>query len=222
MPYRKKQTKKRPYRRRRKYNPFKVMRTPMPPKFATKLRYYQNVSVDPGTGTMTTYSFAANGLTQPNLTGSGHQPRGFDQFMLMYNHYVVVGAKITATFLNSDPNIPIVVGCYVGTDAATATDLRDFLEQGNRKYKVLSADTHGGSSITTVTEFGSPKKEFGITNMMDNTNLRGYVSGNPTEILYFHLFSCSQNEVGNPTTTDVSVMIEYSVVFGEPNDLAAS
>ena len=34
----------------------------------------------------------------PNHTGVGHQPLYFDQLMTIYNHYIVIGAKITVKF----------------------------------------------------------------------------------------------------------------------------
>ena len=70
--------------------------SPMPCSFATKLTYSSNVSINPGAaGTPAAYVYRANGLYDPDLTGGGHQPRGYDQFTPMYNHWTVVGAKVT-------------------------------------------------------------------------------------------------------------------------------
>lgn len=190
--------------------------------YATKLRYYEQVSMDPGIGAVAFHSYAANGCYDPNLTGVGHQPRGFDQLMTMYNHFLVVGSKISVNFVNTDPNIPAVVGIQVSTDPAFSTSLADYMEQGIRNYRVVCGDTQAGSNTAYLTSKSSPKKEFGVTNLRDNTSLRGSASGNPSELLYYHLFACAQNEASNPSPVDITVVIDYLVLFGEPNDLAGS
>ena len=43
--------------------------------------------------------FVANGAFDPNLTGVGHQPRGFDQFMAGYETFTVTGSKISVNFV---------------------------------------------------------------------------------------------------------------------------
>jgi hypothetical protein len=193
----------------------------MPPSYATKLRYFETVEIDPGTGTPTQYSFSANGLFDPNYTGTGHQPRGFDQLMLMYNHYIVVGAKITCTFHSLSPIVSVVAGIHVGTDVTATPDLTDIIEQGNRKYVVLGGNSEGDNT-KTVTEYCSIKKEFGLKDIRDNASIKGHVTGNPTEQCYFHIFTCAQNEVSNPTVVETSVLIDYLVIFTEPNDLDKS
>lgn len=217
--YRKKRNVKRP---RRKRKTLSLRRSPMGTSFATKLRYYDTVSVNPGVGSLAYHKFAANGLYDPDLTGTGHQPRGFDQLMVMYNHYLVVGSKITITVHNSDANIPIVCGVYTSVDNQTTTAPRDFMEQAGRRYTVLAGDAQGGNNIKTLTAYASPKKMFNVANLKDNTNLRGYISANPTELLYYNLFAFSQNETSDPAACDFSVVIDYLVIFSEPNDLDAS
>ena len=36
-----------------------------------KLRYCENISVDPGAGVAGTYTYSANGLYDPNISGTG-------------------------------------------------------------------------------------------------------------------------------------------------------
>ena len=42
-----------------------------------------------------------NSLFDPNLSGLGHQPRGFDQLMAVYEKYTVVAAKITVCYVSN-------------------------------------------------------------------------------------------------------------------------
>lgn len=224
-PYRRKygKRKRKTYKKRsyRKAN-FSMMRAPAAPTLATKLRYYTPANIDPAAGVAVPRIFRANSLYDPDYLTGGSQPRGFDELMVLYNHYTVVGSKITVTFANHDTAQPVIVGIHVSTDPASTGPIRDFIEQGNVKYKVLSADTGAGNNVGTITEYASIKKEFGLKNIMDNHNLRGDAGANPNEELFFNIFAAPQDDISNPGTTRLSVLIEYLVVFSEPNDLTGS
>lgn len=221
MPRRNKKTKKTRRRFRRKPR-FSLMRAPAAPTFATKLRYYSPAFIDPAAGVAIPRIFRANSIFDPDYVVGGSQPRGTDELLALYNHYTVVGSKITVTFANHDTSQPVICGIQVSTDAASTNPIRDFMEQGNIKYCVLSADSGAGNNVKTLTEYASVKKEFGLKNIMDNHNLRGDAGSNPSEELYFNIFAAPQDDISNPGVVRLSVLIEYLVVFSEPNDLAGS
>jgi len=56
-------------------------------KTTRALRYSDYFQLTTTSGAVSTYVFAANGLYDPNITGTGHQPMGFDQLLQFYNHY---------------------------------------------------------------------------------------------------------------------------------------
>ena len=49
-----------------------------------RLKYCQEVSLNPTVGAVASADFAANGLYDPYLSGVGHQPMGFDQLMTFF------------------------------------------------------------------------------------------------------------------------------------------
>ena len=63
-----------------------------------KMRYVEEFELNPGLGSVASYVFRANGLYDPNYTGAGHQPYGFDQWMTYYNQFTVLGSKMKAIF----------------------------------------------------------------------------------------------------------------------------
>jgi hypothetical protein len=81
-------------RRQLKRNRMIIYKAPIPNKFATKLRYSESVNIDPSLGGVPgVHVFNASSCYDPNTTGIGHQPRGFDQWMAMFDHFTVVGSR---------------------------------------------------------------------------------------------------------------------------------
>jgi len=61
-----------------------------------RLRYSCEVSAtSSGTIVVACYNFAINNLYDPDSTGVGAQPVGFDQWMTLYGLYTVVGGKVS-------------------------------------------------------------------------------------------------------------------------------
>lgn len=58
----------------------------------------------------TPYYFAINDVFDPNFTGTGHQPRGFDQIAVLFKKYRVFGCRVAATFIN-----PTTTTMWVGS-----------------------------------------------------------------------------------------------------------
>ncbi len=65
-------------------------------KTTAHLRYVDTISIDSGT-TIASHVFAANGLFDPDITGTGHQPLMFDEYTLLYNRYRVISSKCKVT-----------------------------------------------------------------------------------------------------------------------------
>ena len=86
-----------------------------------KLRYVQEITLNSASGVYDVHSFRANSLFDPDYNGVGHQPSNFDRWMEIYNHYTVVGSKITAKYMPST-NPSSNAGGYFGimlTDDST-------------------------------------------------------------------------------------------------------
>lgn len=216
MPYKRKYRK-----RRRRKRGLQLLRAPVAPKFFTKLRYYEYITIAIGPGTATGHLFGANCLYDPNITGVGAQPRGWDQLIALYNHAHVLGSKITVEFFNKDPNYPIQAGVRVLTDPTISTSLKDYMEAPNAKHTLLGI--RGESSANKrLTEKFSAKKEFSVKNVMDNHDLKNSATANPTEIGYFLVWGCSQDETDDATNIQCSVTIDYITMFSEPNDVGPS
>lgn len=212
---------KRPSRRyRRKNYMYRAMRAPLPNKLFSKLKYAdRTVTVNPTSTIMDVHVFSANGLYDPDITGVGHQPRGFDQLMTMYDHYTVVGAKITVSFLPtlaSSVNQNAVVGIALKDSPSFPTDANEYLEGRNVAFRYISNTSGSVSAPVRVTKNCSVSKFLGIKGLMSSSIARGTVSTNPTEQVYFHIFCDNVDNSSELNVMNASVYIEYMVVFTEP------
>jgi hypothetical protein len=181
-------------------------------------RYGTYISLAGTSGAVASYVFSANGMFDPDITSTGHQPMGFDQLILSYNHYTVVGARLTATFHNNattTPNACVSVNGSV-TPVTVATDL---IEVGMNNHTVLGQPT-GSDSVKTLEAKVSIKKFEGVDDPLDVIDLRGSAAANPAEQTYFHVQTWDSNLV--TTSTIVEVIIEFAAVWTEPRVLTPS
>lgn len=222
MPYTKKsRTKKtsrrRPYRRRPRRA--LIRKSPMPLKFATKLRYVDNFTLDgAASGFATVKVFNAGGLYDPDTSGGGHQPRGFDQLMAMFDHYVVIGSRITVDIAASSVESQNqICGVALRDGATVAAAPVDYLELGTvRSRQMTPANPRAKFTLNY-----SPKRFLGRSSVMSDSTLKGSVGANPTESAYFHIFTAGQNS-SDPAACTVFVTVDYLAVFIEPKDVTGS
>ncbi len=194
---------------------------PLGKSFRFKTRYCdKNIQVNPGAGGVpSTHVFSLNGLYDPDITGIGHQPLGFDQLMVMYDHYTVVSARARVTFQNTDTTYQQLCIMQIKDTATTSTDSNEILENGNVKYCTLGI--HGsGQAIAERTISVSPSKFFG-RKVMEGDKYQGTVSTNPSDQLYLHL-QIGPTEGVDADIVDCTVEIEYVAILTEPKQFSQS
>lgn len=208
---------KRRFRRRRKRT--FVHRSPIARKMVTKLRYAEQVDLNPTAGVVAGHIFSANGLYDPNIAVGGHQPRGFDQLMALYDHFVVLGAYITVNYDNTGNAGNALVGIAMRDSATADTDINDYMETGRVIQKYAGGS---GAPSTTVRMKGNPNKFLGRSKPLADSQLKGSASANPTEQVYFHIFAGDTDGLTNLNAIHCSVIIDYIVAFIEPKNPAQS
>jgi len=184
-------------------------------KHRATLRYFGNfASVNPGIGgTAASVCYSANGLADPDITGAGHQPIGFDQYMALYQNFTVIGAKIHCYFENGDNENAQFVFVTCRNSSANEPDTREVVENGYLNMKLMSARTKDryiaecGTSVDIA-------KYLGLSNIMDEDDAQGDALNNPQRQVYFLVgaFPTTSTDSG---VVYVNVVIEYDVVFHE-------
>lgn len=163
--------------------------------------------------------FSANGLFDPDITGIGQQPVGFDQMTPLFDHYTVIYAQISVDFIASDQSTGS--GCLVGVrtqdNTTIGTDVMQ-LTTGDCATGIVSpAEDH-----INLTRQVSLSRFLGRPNIMSEDDLRGTSGSNPDEQAYFHVFAFPFPGGGDVTNVNTFIRIDYVAIWTEPRSLSAS
>lgn len=213
---------RKPRARTRRYRMAVSNRIGLSQSLITRMRYCDTVAINPGAGLAATHLFSCNALFDPDITGGGHQPYGRDQFMgIFYDHYMVLGSKITATFYSPASGVStgsLQVGVSLLDNTTTETDPAVCRERPATSFR-LTAGSDSGRPIATVTKGYSPKTFF----RSKSRSMIGAAAGaNPTEQAYYHVWVAPADAATDTASMFCVITIEYLVLLTEPKQLPGS
>lgn len=183
-----------------------------------KHRYCQTVRLVSTSGVPQYQRFRANGMYDPDQTGGGHQPLWYDQMTPLYNHWKVIGAKISVTFIpTASTTVPQHVGICADDDTTSSLDINTLQEQSDTRK---SAIAFNNARPTRLTHKFSAKKVYGGS-IMGNNRLEGDANADPTELFYFTIFNAAV-DASTSVGVDAIVTIDYIAVWTEQKDVSGS
>lgn len=191
-----------------------------PPELKIKLRYAENIALTGTAGGTGQYLFSCNGLYDPNITSTGHQPMYFDQIMAVYDHYTVLSSKITINLCPQDATAagPFQVSLFLNDDASLSTTSLLSLAESNEANTRIVAD-NANTSITLV-KYWNQKRYFPGSALANNV-LQGSSGANPTEQTVYALVIGALDGVST-VNCFAQVLIEYTAIFGETAPITGS
>jgi len=193
-----------------------VGRQPFPMQLVNTLKYVEQVTLTVTTG-FGKYVLSCNGMFDPNITGTGHQPLYFDTCADIYDHYTVLRSRAKFTFAPTVQTTPMLCTVYIDDDTTTKTDATQALEMPGA---LGSLAIPGGSKNSAVLRPSwDAVKTFG-PNPMANDNLQGTSAANPTEQSYYvcHVYDAA----GGTSQVQLLVEIEYDAIWDEYKTIAQS
>jgi len=223
--------KKRSYRRtgRRMMKRRRPLPLVVPNRYTCKLRYADEISFDvPNLGVATYYDFRANDLFDPNASGVGHQPMGFDQLALMFNHFTVIGSKIKVRVSPSTGGYTTANPSYWGVALVDAQGRYngksiDYIaeQEGHGRIKQFGINNLFDPQFRPTTKGFSLKKFFNAGRSPMEDQFQCSNSASPTDQAFFEIWGCG---VGgdDPMSIKMLVEIEYIVVCHEPTPMVQS
>lgn len=200
----------------------------MPQKYICRLKYAQEISLNSSGSGAVCQSFRANDLYDPDQTGGGHQPMGFDQLAALYSKFTVIGSKIEMW--------PVVTSTTAGTPSYYGLRLTDTVDDVATKLigdimeqeKVSApAPIAMNQQVGSTTSFAGKRqvkfslKKFFKVKSCNDTNFQCTSAASPTTQAYF---VCWNVGVGNADAVIITyfVRITYIVMCTLPKLVSQS
>lgn len=215
-----------PARKKRRVTTWTVSSAPALSKSHRLLKTKQQVTLRYGAqipllgavaGAAKSHVFSCNGLYDPDITGIGHQPRGFDQLMKLYDHYVVKKATIEVWVKNGGN--AAMIGVQVKDDATTSADFKDMIED---EYSIIKGSNAAAGDVggdVAYVRFSVDVAKF--LGGADIGTLKGSASANPGEMCDFHVVAFPIDPV-DTVNLDCVVKITYQADLMEPKQPVSS
>lgn len=143
---------------------------------------YNSISLATGTGAKI---YRANSMYDPDYSGAGDQPLGYDQWTAFYQRYKVYAIDYKVTFVAASSVAESIVGVVPCLTASPDTAAKNAFAETYAKAELWSAN--GGfrpvvSGHLDMRKFvGATKQEFG------EENYSGPYNNDPTSVVWFHV-----------------------------------
>lgn len=194
--------------------------TIVPDSYSVKLIYSDTQGLTSTSGALAKYQYRGNSLYDPDFTGTGNQPVGFDELMLLYNKFRVMGSKITvrATVGATTQTDDLVVLPTV-TSTLTGVSNDTIAEQPFAKRRIGKF----GFITPTITQYTSTGAMYGQSKqaVRSEDDFAGDASNNPNNVWFW---SISYQPVDRTSNQAIyfSCKIEYYCTFYERKVLTQS
>lgn len=169
--------------------------------------------------TITSQTFNSANAHDPDYTGTGHQPRGWDQYKAFYKSYRVTACSIKATFFwEETPSQSHSCGIYIDDDSTFAfSNTNDLYEKNGKKTRHLLPDR---TNKVVLSEYVNLSK---CTNKALMTQ-RTAVGSSPSEAAPFiHVWSIANNTATlSYGPVRVHCQLHYHIQLFEPVDITGS
>jgi len=183
-----------------------------PQKIITQLRYVDQVQLTSTSGAVGLHVWSMNGIYDPNVTGTGHQPQYFDNYAAIYSQYRVLGSKAIVRWVPNTMAVASSGPAYIGINGTSDTASVSAIafaraEQNDSQFAVAGLNTAQDGTITQV-HYYSPEEKLGLPTGDDT--IGAAVTGVPSQQYYI------QTWLSDTLLTSVwtcVVEIHYTVEF---------
>lgn len=167
--------------------------------------------------------YNANSIFDPDETGGGHRPVGYDQFNTFYNRYRVWGVRVSVIFAPkpSVTSTMFKVGVLVNNSISLRTEWDNSAEQQELTVKAVSPQ----AGPVTITKYYNLRTILGQTKEQYRTDDRfqALFSANPSERMGIHFLAATMlGAAPGSTVVDYDIKLEYRVELFDPHPLATS
>lgn len=196
---------------------------PIPARYITKMKYAESFVLS-GVG-MRTQQMNLNSLFDPNRSGIGHQPYGFDQLCgpsgsALYNRYRVFKVDYVVVVANDQYNIH-----YAVLNTNDASPPIGNVSEARENPRCQYACQNPGGTLKKITGSISLPSLMGRTKAqyMSNPDYQATYNATPNELAVMNIFTQGLNDdIGVSMSHTVNILLTYHVEFFDPHVLDQS
>lgn len=188
--------------------------SPFAQRYITKMKYSEAYTLS----ALNAYTqmMRINGIWDPNTTGVGHQPYGFDQLTPIYNRYRVISCSYVINAYSGTN--PIRFGCLPCNDTPPIGGASELCENPRAKFRIQlpngSTQTITGK-VSLPSLMGRNKAQY-----MADDRFQSEVTTNPLEVAL--LYITGQSMTDSSVDILLNVTLEYTVEFFDPKPIDQS
>jgi len=191
--------------------------SPIPTRLITRMKYSQHFPIAAGVGPHI-QKFRLNSIYDPDYTGAGHQPYGFDTYELLYSRYRVFSASWVLKADNIEQSDPVTFVLVPSNVLGATTSVEQSAEMPRAKWRICAPGVQAvlNGRINLASLNGQSSTEF-----RGNDRVQSQVSTNPAEVALLNIIAQGTGNTGVYTCA-YHITIMYHVEFFDPVALAQS
>jgi hypothetical protein len=179
------------------------------------MSYSTTVNMTSTVGALATYIMTGNGLFDPDVTGSGLQPLGFDQWATLYQRYRVIASNIQVSFSTPGATTNATGSFDVAlTPSNTSSVYSTFTAAASAPFSKYRTFNGNGSQGITLKSKMDTSTVAGVTHaaVLAEDILQASVSANPSDMWFWHI--CAQTvDLSTTGTVYLVIKVTYLVDF---------
>lgn len=206
--------KRRNYRRGQRTTTVNRGLRPFASRYITKMKYSETFTLN--LGNSYTQIMNLNSLFDPNSTGVGHQPYGFDQLATIYNRYRVISTNYVVNAYNNSSAIRYaVLPC---NSLPPINNVSEVCENPRAKFRV---QIPGGSTTCIKGKaylpalMGRTKQQY-----MADDRFQAQSTAGPAELAL--LYITGQTLIDGTTDIQLCITMDFLVEWFDPNPIDQS
>ncbi len=189
----------------------------IPDSVRTTLRYSVVNSAVHSSGTAQIYRFRGNSVYDPDYTGTGHQPVGFDEFSAFFQYYRVVASKIILIISSITTDTPVIVTVRPVRELVATSSWIPAVEAPRCAFEYIPTvyipsvrlENHATMKVVFSGQ-DSTDQDFGSV-----------ISANPAKEWYWEILSQTYDGT-TASTVRYQAVVEYDVIFSQKQVLGTS
>lgn len=189
-----------------------------------KHKYVENIQLPAATGGgfSRQYIFSANGIFDPNISGTGHQPLFHDEMEKLYKYYVVIASFAKLTFDNNDTTQQMY-GCICSQDQSFSSNTQTLVEQYG--YRKMSTNSQRNYPLVIKGSYDAKKKQnVTLKQLISDSDQLTDPGANPggKQQFYYTFWTAPFNSGTTLAAQNAFIEITYVTMWVQPQDAIGS